>query len=135
MSKHTFTKEQREALSQHVYVAKCSARSITFTPAFKEHAVQQYHAGYMPTEIFRSAGFDPVVIGKRKPKECLERWQKTVTRKGVGGLSATQGRKKGGRPKKTSMTEKERVAYLEDQVAYLKKENAFLAQLRAKRAE
>ncbi len=106
----------------------CSKKSITYTRAFKEHAVQQYEAGLTATEIFKAAGFDLNLIGKKQPKFCLRRWREF-------GCDNKRGRHHGARKKDERNTETDRLKWLEAEVKYLKAENAFLAQLRAKRAE
>lgn len=119
---------------QNENVERCSQKSITYQEAFKIEAVRQYHeAGMGAREIFTRAGFDINLIGKDQPKECLQRWRRTVRHKGALGLKDTRG--KLGRPKKVIRTEAETIQWLEAQVAYLKAENHFLAKLRAKRRE
>ena len=136
MNKRLFTQEQIDGLLSNKHIASCSEKSVTYTTTFKTQAVRLYEQGLTSTEIFHHAGLDLNVIGKDKPKECLGRWRKIVNSKGVEGLQEARGRHgKGGRPKTKSLTEAERIMYLEAQVAYLKAENNFLAKLRAKRKE
>lgn len=125
MSKRIFSSEEQELLRNNPNVQSCSKKSITYTRAFKEHAVQQYEAGLTATEIFKQAGFDLNLIGKQQPKECLRRWRT----KGCGDLRGKYNKER------TIRTETDRLKWLEAEVKYLKAENAFLAQLRAKRAE
>ena len=126
MSKRIFSREEQELLRNNGNVQYCSEKSITYTTMFKEQAVQQYEAGLTSTEIFKTAGFDLNLIGKQQPKECLRRWRT----KGCGDQ-----RGKHTSRKSTTHTETDRLKWLEAEVKYLKAENAFLAQLRAKRAE
>jgi hypothetical protein len=92
---------------------------------FKEHAVHQHEAGLTSTEIFKQAGFSLDLVGKHQPKDCLRRWRT----KGCGDLRGKHNKERAIR------TETDRLKWLEAEVKYLKAENAFLAQLRAKRAE
>lgn len=133
MSKRIFTKEEIDGLFNNVNVASCSERYITYTPDFKKRSVVLYEQGRTSTEIFIQAGFDLHLIGKKQPKECLNRWRKIVKRKGIEGL--VESGNKGGRPKTKGVSDADRIEYLETQIAYLKAENAFLAKLRAKRRE
>jgi len=135
MSKRILTKEQIEELSKNANIANCRERSITYSKDFKINAVNLYKQGLIPREIFRQAGFDFNTIDKKHPKDCLKRWNKTVRKKGLGGLSEARGKNGGGRPKTKNLTDKDRVKRLEAEVTYLKEENDFLAKLRAKRAE
>jgi transposase len=135
MSKIIFTKEQIKYLLENHNVEKCSERSITWSYGFKTNAVKLYEQGLTSTEIFRQAGFDLNVIGRKKPVDCIRRWNKIVRRKGMKGLSEVRGKNSSGRPKTKNLTEADTVKRLEAEVEYLKAENVFLAKLRAKRAE
>ena len=135
MHKRIFSTEEQNIVNSNKNVLRCSNKSITYTTDFKIKAVKQYESGLTAAEIFRNAKFDLNLIGKDIPNDCLRRWLRVVGRKGFLGLSEARGRKKGGKPKKDKMSEAERLKYLEAEVKYLKAENAFLAQLRAKRAE
>lgn len=133
MSKRIFNKEQIETLLQNLNVAGCSERSISYHRDFKILAVGKHQKGLPPSEIFRQAGFDIGMIGRKTPKDCLRRWKRIFKEKGLSGLK-TDGRgqsKGGGRPKGlANLTDKEKLKRLEAEVAYLKEENRFLAKLR-----
>lgn len=133
MSKRIFTEEQIKALQKNKNVAKCGEKSVTYTKDFKLSTVKKYREGLPPSEIFRQAGLDINMIGRKTPKYCLRRWRNIFREKGEAGLKA-DGRgqnKSGGRPKgMASLTDKEKVKRLEAEVTYLKEENRFLARLR-----
>jgi len=138
MSKRIFTREQIKELLKNKNILKCSEKSITFNKAFKISAVKLYHEqGITSKEIFRRAELNLDVIGKKMPKACLRRWNKSYKSEGLKGLIEKRGGNAvgGGRPKTKYATDKEKIQYLEAQVAYLKAENDFLAKLRAKRRE
>lgn len=128
MSKRIFSSEEQELLRANRNVERCSEKSITYTIRFKELAVKQYKAGLTSTEIFKAAGFDLNLIGRKQPKCCLRRWREF-------GCDDKRGMHRGARKKNERNTETDRLKWLEAEVKYLKAENAFLAQLRAKRAE
>ena len=125
MSKRIFSREEQELLRNNPNVQYCSDKSITYTTVFKEQAVQQYEAGLTSAEIFKQAGFSLNLVGKHQPKECLRRWR-------INGCGDLRGKHK---RERAVRTEADRLKWLEAEVKYLKAENAFLAQLRAKRAE
>ena len=127
MSKRSFSSEEQQRLRSNQNVQRCSEKAITYTTAFKQQAVKQYEEGLTATEIFKEAGFDLNLIGKKQPKFCLRRWRT----KGCGDQRGQHKSQKKSNPN----TETDRLKYLEAEVKYLKAENAFLAQLRAKRAE
>lgn len=136
MSKRIFTKEQIDEMLRNANVSCCSEKSITYTEDFKLLAIKLYEQGLPSSEIFRKAGFDLDVIGRRQPKECLARWLKLFRAKGPDGLSDRRGKTgRSGRPRTKGATEADKIKRLEAEVAYLKAENDFLAKLRAKRAE
>ena len=138
MSKTIYTEEQVIILEENANVSKCSQRSIGYSRDFKLKAVKQYNQdGLTPSEIFRQAGFDLILIGKGKPKQCLKRWNRKYKISGVIGLQKENrgGYRGGGRFQTKNLTEVEQIKRLKAEVAYLKAENDFLARLRAKRAE
>jgi len=134
MVNKVYTKEQREILLKNKNVEKCGIGVISYTGDFKVKAVKQYNKEYMkPQEIFIQAGFDIEMIGKNKPKNCLERWNKTYREKGLGELleSKACGR---GRPKgRRNLSEKDKIKRLKLEIEYLKEKNLFLVKLRAKK--
>ncbi len=139
MSKRIFTAEQIKILLQNENVSKCSNKMIVYNNKFKVAAVCEYHKGLSPSQIFRQAGFNLDMIGRRMPKESLRRWLRTCRKEGKKGLLADKSmtRKNGGRPKSIKrliegLPDKEKVKRLEAEVAYLKEENRFLVKLRKK---
>ena len=136
MSKRIFTKEEIWQIAKNENVARCSKRSITYDKGFKMRAVKHYEQGLTSTEIFRQAGFDPHIIGKDQPKECLKRWNRIYRAKGNTGLATEQRGRSGGRQKKIRDTsDADKIKRLEIEIAYLKAENDFLACLRARKTE
>jgi hypothetical protein len=134
MNKRIFSEAEQKILLENKAVKKCSSKSITYTQTFKEQAVQQYDVGHAAAEIFKEAGFKLNLIGREHPSECLRRWRRIVRKSGLRGLAEVRGRNSGVK-KKPKDTKTDRLKWLEAEVKYLKAENAFLAQLRAKRAE
>jgi transposase-like protein len=138
MSIRMFTEEQIKELRENKNVLRCSAKSITYSPAFKARAVRcSSEQGLSPHQIFKAAGFRIEVIGDHTPKDCLDRWRKKIRHHGLDSLRKDErGKGKGGgRPKLSGLTVQERIEYLEAKVAYLKAENDFLIKLRAARGE
>ena len=135
MSKRIYARKQIEQLLKNKNIAKCSERSIAYGRNFKVSAVKLYEQGLTSAEIFAKAGFDPKIIGRKKPKECLRRWTRLYKTKGIEGLTMETRGRSGGRPKTKNLSDAENIKRLEAKVAYLKAENDFLAKLRAKRAE
>jgi len=131
-----FTQEQIGELLKNENVVHCG-KAIVYSKDFKVKAVESYEQGLGPQEIFKQAGFDLNIIGRKKPKSLLRDWNMIYREKGAKGLKIeTRGKGGGGGRHKTKFqTDKEKINYLEAQVAYLKAENDFLAKLRAKRAE
>ena len=116
-------------------IARCSKRSITYNKDFKIKAVKLYEQGLTSGDIFRQAGINLNLIGRKTPKYCLRRWNKIYRHKGEKELTVeNRGRNSPGRPKKPiDKPDADRIKRLEAEVAYLKAENDFLAKLRAKK--
>ncbi len=134
MVKKIYTEEQRKILLRNKNVVKLGIGVIEYTKEFKIKAVKLYQEKYMtPRDIFIQAGFDLEIIGKRKPKDCLERWNKIFRKKGLKGLSELKVGG-GGRPKGTkNLSEKDKIKRMKLEIEYLKEKNRFLAKLRAKK--
>jgi len=126
-----FTPEQINQISSNENIDKCSAKSITYNSKFKIRAVERYHQdGYSPSMIFKEAGFDLALIGKKRAKDCLADWRKIYSSKGIQGLS-NENRGGARRAAKTKYKDdKEKMEYLETKVAYLKAENDFLKKMK-----
>jgi len=135
MSKRIFSSEEQQQLKNNPNVERCSTKSITYTTAFKKRAVALYERGTTATDIFKESGFNLDLIGRRQPKNCLQRWRTRVKEVGVSGLKDTRGENAKGKKSQVRNTETDRMKWLEAEVKYLRAENDFLARLRAKRAE
>lgn len=132
-----FSSEEIKELLKNKNIAKCSSKSITFSPSFKLSAVKRYYdEGCSSNAIFKDAGFDLGIIGKDKAKNCLKRWRKIYHAKGKKGLmSEARGGPGRRRPKTRLKSDQEKIKYLEAKVAYLDVENDFLAKLRGLKRE
>lgn len=126
MAKKIISKEHIKILENVPAVHKVTPSYITFMPAFKEKAVNQYTEGQSGWDIFLEAGFPAELLNPGFITDTLKRWRRTVRTSGIEALY----RDKRGRPKHSrtyeAMTDAEKIAYLEA-------ENAFLAELRARR--
>ena len=133
MVNKVYTKEQKKLLLKNKNVEKCGIGVITYMRDFKVKAVKQYNEEYItPKEIFVQAGFDIEMIGKNKPKNCLERWNKIFRKKGLNRL--LEPKERGGGPRRVkNLSEKDKVKRLKLEIEYLKEKNYFLVKLRAKK--
>ncbi|MFD0769676.1 hypothetical protein ACFQZ1_12700 [Bacillus sp. CGMCC 1.60114] len=86
MSKIIFNEIQMKQLEKNENVLKASERSISYCPDFKVRAVKENQKGKGPSQIFLESGFDLVVIGEKKPKQCLKRWRRTYEQFGEEGF-------------------------------------------------
>lgn len=131
MERIIFTPEQVKLLLVNPNVAKCSAKAITYRKEFKLNAVKEYYQqGLSPNAIFQRAGFELVILGRDKPKECLKRWRKVYKAKGEQELLKENRGKQGGRKPKSK--ESADIEYLQTKIAYLEAENNFLRKLKTK---
>jgi transposase-like protein len=128
----TFSSEEIVELKKNPCVFNCTAKSVHYTYEFKRSAIDLYAQGVGPKEIWRRAGFDVSKWNKNYFVLTLRDWKRIVTRDGEEGLNKLGGLQYDRGPSKT---DKDKLKRLELQVKYLQAENAFLAKLRAKRAE
>jgi transposase InsO family protein len=118
MSKKYFNEAQREALTNHPYIAKVSEKSIIYTDEFKRLFIEQYMLGKTPREIFEASGFDVSILGMTRVEQCADRWKKAYERDGIIGL--TDSRKgASGRPLQRERTPAEIIAKQEAKIKLL----------------
>lgn len=133
MNKRIITPEQQKILRNNQYVAKCSAKSITFTAEFKKYATKAYKEGKCGQEIFINAGIPLDIVGREAPKNCMRLWLKKSDgelEKDGRGKHGKSGRKRMEREDLSRMTEKEKIEYLTLYCEYMNAENDFLAKTR-----
>lgn len=131
----TYSDEQITLLKNHPCVWHVSRKTISYTYEFKKHALDMYAQGMKPDDIWRQAGFDIHIWKKDYCRYTLKDWRKLVEKGGLESLTRPSGVQADGGYQKAAAPEEDRVRRLELQVRYLEAENAFLARLRAKRAE
>jgi transposase len=85
-----FKEYEIKQLLMNPHVENVTEKSITYSPPFKLAAVKAYQEGQTPMEIFLRAGIDVNIIGRRKPKQCLNRWRTTYKTQGEAGLLEEQ---------------------------------------------
>ncbi len=128
----TFSAEEIAEMKKNPCVFNCTEKSVHYTYEFKKNALELHSQGVGPKEIWRRAGFNLSKWKKNYFVLTLKDWRKIVARDGLEGLNKMGGLQYDRGPTKE---DKDKLKRLELQVKYLKAENAFLAQLRAKRAE
>jgi transposase-like protein len=131
----TLSNEEVVKLRKHPCVFSCTSKSVNYTYEFKKHALEKHEKGVTARDIWKQADFDTSLWKKSYFKDTLRDWRKIVRRGNITSLN-----NQGGVQHDDGMTislkaEKDKIKRLELQVRYLQAENAFLAQLRAKRAE
>ena len=137
MKQVKYNPEQIAQILKNEHIIKCSSKAITYSKAFKVLAIKQYNNGLTASQIFKSVGLEPWLVGEYVPRNCLVHWRKKFKEKGEVGLeidergSATGSKK--GRPTTKGLTDAARIERLEIEVAYLKAKNDFLVKLRAQR--
>jgi len=130
----SYSEDHLRQLRDNPNVKRCSSKSITYAPAFKQRAVKQYYEeGLSPRQIFLKAGFDLQVLGKHKPKDCLKLWKSIYKAKGLATLASDiDPRGKNRLGKKKPKFDEGNPSYLKAKIAYLEAENAFLRKLKTK---
>jgi transposase-like protein len=131
----TYSSEQIAQLQQNPCVWHVSERTISYTYEFKKRALDLYTQGIKPDEIWLQAGFDISIWKKDYCRYTIKDWRKMVRKGGMESLTKPSGVQSDVGYRKAMSPETDRMRRLELQVKYLEAENAFLAKLRAKRAE
>ena len=73
--KMIFTQKDKEALLRNKYVLRCTPFGVTYTLAFKKHAVEQWHKGVRAEDIFKNAGIDISMRNKYYARTMLKSWR------------------------------------------------------------
>ena len=128
----TFSSEEMVNLKQNPCVFNCTNKSINYTYEFKKQALALHAKGVCANEIWRRAGFDVSRWRNDYCRSTLRDWKKIIKKHGVKGLLKMGGIQFDRGP---TMVDKDKLKRLQLQVKYLEAENAFLAKLRARRAE
>jgi len=131
----TYSNKQIAQLRQNPCVWHITERTISYTYEFKKRALELYTQGIKPDDIWEQAGFDIDIWKKDYCRYTIKDWRKLVSTGGLESLTKSSGVQADGGYKRATSPENDRVRRLELQVQYLEAENAFLARLRAKRAE
>lgn len=132
MSNIILTNEQIDRLLKNPNVKSCTPKYITYSPAFKIKAVEEYISGKSTYQIFIDAGISVEMVNRRKMKDSVRRWKKISDTEGLSSLKKTR-KWRCGRKKKATLTDKEKIKRLELENELLKAEKDFLVKLRAKK--
>lgn len=130
MSKKIFTKEEIEILSKNEYIKNVSAKSITYTSAFRRLFIVRSNEGDLARIIFEECGFDIDIIGMKRIEAASGRWKQAYKTKGVLGLDDTR-KGNSGRPLERELTLQEKYDRLEAKNNYLQAEIDLLKKLDA----
>ena len=79
MARRPFTEEERAYLLSLPAVASIEGDTIKYARSFRNECMRRYYARESPTEIFRSAGLDPQVLGRKHIEGAISRWSQART--------------------------------------------------------
>jgi len=127
MGVNYFTNEQVLELRSNPNVKNVSNKSITYHKDFKEHFIQEYQRGKIPSQIFIEGGFDLSYMGNRRVNIASYRWRNQSLR--VEGLKDTR-KGNSGRPQTKNLSKDEIINKQKAQILYLKQERDFLLELK-----
>jgi hypothetical protein len=121
-----FTPEQVKILSTNSNVKNVSQKAITYSEEFKRNFIVLKQLGQGTSKIFRDAGLDPDVLGKRRIHNFASR-MKTLAERDEG----TQDLRKvnSGRSQNSARTEESELSRLQHRIEYLEQENIFLKKI------
>ena len=128
MSNKLFTKVEVEILAKNEYTKNVSAKSITYTSAFRRLFIARISDGNPPRVIFEECGFDIDMIGMKRIEAASGRWKQAYKTKGVLGLDDTR-KGNSGRPLERELSLQEKYDRLEAKNNYLQAEIDLLKKL------
>lgn len=131
MSKKLFTKQEIKILSENEFTKNVSAKSITYTSAFRRLFIARTNEGNLARVVFEECGFDIDIIGMKRIEAASGRWKQAYKTKGVLGLDDTR-KGNSGRPLERELTLQEKYDRLETKNNYLQAEIDLLKKLDAK---
>ena len=130
MSKDILTNTEQEELRSNEAVESCTDRYIIYTADFKIHAVNEYNKGVSSYDIFTKEGLRPPLVSKKKMKESVRRWKRTMNTQGAEALKKRT-HQQTQRNTNMNMSDKEMIKHLELQNELLRAEKDFLVRRRA----
>ena len=129
MDKKYFSLKEVETLSKNKFVKNVSEKSITYSEEFKKVFIEENLKGILPRVIFENYGFDIDIIGIQRIHSSGKRWRKKYKNDGLFGLKDTR-KGKSGRPRKTELSEQDKLDRLITENILLKAENELLKKLK-----
>ena len=122
-------------MRKHPCVFSCTSKSINYTYEFKKHALEEYEKGVRPKDIWKQADFNTNKWKDHYFRLTIRDWKRIVRRGDLSSLNNQGGVQNDDGMTRSLKSEKDKIKRLELHIRYLQAENAFLAKLRAKRAE
>ena len=129
MSKKIFSMKEIEILRKNKFVKNITEKGITYSDEFKEIFVLENMKGVLPRTIFENHDFDIEIVGIERIKSSGKRWRKLYKNEGTIGLKDTR-KSNSGRPRKTELSEQEKLDRLIAENILLKAENELLKKLK-----
>ena len=118
MGVNYFTQEEMKELSDNPYVEKVSEKAITYTQQFREEFYERYSHGERPSNILRSFGIDPKILGERRINGITCRCKKMAKK----GSFEDSREESSGRPRAKERTPEEEIAYLKQKIEFQKQQ-------------
>ena len=135
MTNQKFTQDEINTLSKNPYVVSVCSTKISYSLAFKKFAVEQSQKGVKSTEIFRSAGFEPEMLGKPRIYAALKSFKKEAA--SPDGLHEPRGKSKEDRLAKFAKEDFEKkhtkvaIRELQQKIVHLEQEIEFLKKIQS----
>ena len=125
-----FSDEEIEVLRSNKYTYSISKKQLYFTREFKEMAWEQDQMGVAVMTIFRDAGYDPLMLGRRR----MDSFMISLRRSVANGVPFTEGRLHNNRFKPPvsnygEMTDSKAFTAMQHEIAYLRQEIEFLKKI------
>ncbi|MEE0771674.1 MAG: HTH domain-containing protein [Anaerovoracaceae bacterium] len=86
MGRGRLSKDEIRILRESPYVLDINENRIIYTDEFKLMFMAEYLSGKGPTQIFREAGFDPVILGSKRIERAAARWKESYAAGSLGKM-------------------------------------------------
>ena len=87
MGRGRLSDDEIRILKDNPYVDSIDGDRIIYSDRFKHHFMGEYNKGKKPTQIFREAGFDPVILGSKRIERATASWKESYRSGALGGYS------------------------------------------------
>lgn len=133
MSRKLFSEEEIAELTQNPHILRVSARSVEFTPEFKQIAYESMKQGEKLPVILEMYGINTGILGEARIRGLSERLYACAERQ--EGFQSQKSKQKGSTQTVEEEAISKRLKRLENELAYTRQEVEFLKKMQKANTE